>query len=283
MTKIELGFKTLHVEIGMKGSKTFDPTKKNQTLHPSVFQRMEKARDLRNSKVNQLTKVLDNKANFEGSFLVNFRNNKLRDIDCNHRAEAIVSHLTRHPEDTIVTEIHLYENLTDEEENIKFEQANNITTQTTSDYLQLYEKQINIWKKINEAFELKRFPLSVGHKNRSKKVALHYVFHPYLTRGDLPYAGGFVGSPSNFINKMKEWNGRGSTLNSDGIDAFNTMREFFSEYKRLYGDYGTKNIYWKPSVMFPLFRIWFDNKQLPIDTLHKRLKKLNTGNGLQRS
>ena len=283
MAKISLGYMTQRVEIGMKGAKSFKISGGKvltKFVHPSVFTAQVFARDKRPGKVAKLSQVLANRLNFEGVWLCNYRTNKLRDIDCNHRQEAVVNHLLRHPNDVIEAELHIYKDLTDDQERVKFTNANDTITQTTSDYLQQYEPEINLWYNINLDHKKKLFPVAVSHKNNGKHIALHNLLHPYLTRGDIPYAGGYRGKAIDFIDKLRAWNApRGKGLNSDGMDVYNMMKAFTKDYSLLFGPYALKNKYWKPVILFPMFRIWHDNLNSTPTKLLKELKKISNPGG----
>jgi len=242
------------------------------------FMRVNTARDVRTGKITKLTNVLDNGRPHAGVWLVNQRGSKMRMIDCNHRHASLTSYLTRKPDNKVEIELHVFSNLTDEEERDEFYRANSTTNQTTSDFLKMYSDDINIWKIINT-----KFPLKIHHTNTNTKMGLHALLFPYLTRLDIPYAGGYNGSAIDFINILRTWNSGKKNINSDGFDTYNTMNEFLKDYINLFGTYHSKNDYWKAPVFMPLFRIWYENKtHLTSTQLFDALKKMKSGAGVER-
>lgn len=277
---IPLTYETHRVRIGMKGQRTFDPTK---LLHPEVFIRTDNARDLRKGRVKKLTKVLMENSNFSGVWLVNQKGKKLRNIDCNHRYDAVIDFFAYCPDAEIEVELHLYHDLTEDEERKEFSKSNNSAGQTVSDYLQQYKKTLNIWEYINNEYVKSNFPIKVSHKsNPNKKVmALHNLFQCYVVRDEMPYRGSFQGSAISFIEELQSWNSGKYGLNGEGYLAFNTIRAFLKDYTIVVGQYTLTSKYWKPSIFQPMFRIWYDNKtSLPIDKLRNALKGITYGVGL---
>jgi hypothetical protein len=242
------------------------------------FKQLKNARDIRNGKVDSLTELLEGGGHFHTGFVVNVRDDKWRLLDGTHRYLAVSAYLTRHPAEKIVVEVHFYKGLSDTEEMEIFTIWNQGMKQNTSDFLKQYWDTLNIQKKINDDTT---YPIHVIHKNNGTKIGLSMLFFPYLTRNDLPYAGGYEGSALIFIEKLQSWNNGKTELTSDGIDAMEDMRAFLKDYIFCFGAYNPKNLFWKPLIYYPMFRIWYENKgNLTIDDLRLKMKKLSNGEGL---
>jgi len=275
---IPLKYDSVRNNVGLNGQKTYDKTA--PLLHPSVLVRTQNARDRRTGRVNMLTGVLENNDNFSGSWTVNHKGSKLRMIDCNHRHSALEQYFARHPEGIVELDLHVWHDLTEDEERAEYDKCANNAGQTTSDFLQQHKAVLNVWAKINDAETEGNFPIKVSHKTQGTALALHHVFHPFLTRDDIPYRGAYAGSASAFVNILRGWNTGKTELNSEGYLAYNMMRAFLLDFKDVFGDFSKNNKFWRPPILFAVFRIWYDSKNhLNIMQIRKELKKLTKPNG----
>jgi hypothetical protein len=277
---ISLDYTTHRVKICLNGQKTYSPTA--QLLHPEVFVRTQNARDKRKGRLNELTGVLEGKKNHSGTWTVNHKGSKLRIIDANHREDSIESYLARHPENAVEVEMHVWKDLTEEEEREEYNRCANNAGQTTSDFLQQYRAVINVWTKLNLGFTRGTFPINVGYKTQGSIIALHHVFHPYLTRDDVPYRGAYSGSGSDFVEAMQDWNQGKNDITAEGYQAIGMMKAFYLDMEDVFGAFSKHNKFWNPPILFSLFRIWYDSKNhLSIDQIRREFKKLTRGRGRQ--
>lgn len=278
---IGLQYETHRVLVGLKDIK-------------KLFEINKDRRDIRHSQVAKLFQVLEENKNFAGVFLVNrvirAGESHLKMVDCNHRFEALIEFFTRYPEMRVWVELHIFDNLTLEQERVEFYNSNNHINQTTSDYVKLYRDDLNIWKVIDNDSD---FPVKVLHKADNTHYALHTIFFPYLTRSivdgnggytqGVPYKGGYDGSAMDFINVIRGWNKQKNLLNDNGEEAFNTMKAFLKDFVASYGAYTKRNRYWQPPIYYPIFRIWWENKSsISFADMRKRMEKLNSATGQER-
>lgn len=241
-----------------------------------VFRKMEDHRDIRNSQVQKLFNVLCSGNNFAGIFLVNKRGDEYRMIDCNHRYNAMKLFFDKFPDKKIWVELHIHNNLSDEQERIEFSKSNSHITQLTKDYVKMYKRDMNLYK----AMDVDDFPVKISHTNDSNRIAFHTLMHPYMVRNQTPYVGGFQGSAMDFIDAIRTMNVRTNLLNSDGAEALKIMRAFLTDYVSAFGRY-RKSPIWAALPLYVIFKIWYDNyKNVTPDIMVKRLQRAFLDKGM---
>jgi len=213
-----------------------------------TFIRLHNRRDIRKTVVNKLLRVLEEGGHFETPLMTNRVNGKERLLDGNHRIEAIGKYLTKYPERKVEVWIFYYEDLTKDEEREMYTKWNLGTKQNTNDFVKQYWDKIYITKLFKG-----NFPVKVTPCWSQSSIEFKTLVFGYLGTRSETYTGGFHGSAIDFIEECKKL----------GDKSFKHIREFMKDYMSVFGNPDKKNMHYKTSVFYSLFRIWMDN-------LHKK-------------
>ncbi len=209
-----------------------------------VFVRLDNARDIRRSQVNKIVLALESGGHYEVPLMTHKKGEKHRLLDGNHRHEAIIKYLERHPKRKVETEIKYYIGLTEEEERKMYTKWNSAVRPTVNDFIKQY------WDKIPITNIMKKsFCWNVSHCWSTSTIEFKALVGAYLTKEDVDFRGGVTGTPQEFVDLSK-------TL---GHKDVNVMDSFLKDYISIFGNPDKKNIHYKHNIFNAMFRIWLDN------------------------
>lgn len=213
------------------------------------FQTMERARFLRNSKVQELKTMIINANHFDSPIIINDVNSKKRIIDGQHRISAIRNILEENNDFSIQVVLVVYQNLSNMEEKEIFTRWNSGTRQTGEDIIQIYTDEIAIYDLLKEHFCI---------YNEPNKIKFRNIVQPYLMaieENPLCYM-----TPINFIEKAKKL----------GKEDANKINSFVQELKN-----NTKNdiTFKKATGQYALTYIYFTKKEKCFWEKFNKIKK----------
>jgi len=213
----------------------------------NYFNFMPDRRKIYPGHVKALYDVLENDENFNTPFVVNelTRAGK-RLVDANHRVEAIRRFLEDYPKKKVEVEMHVYKDLTEQEEREVFRKYNSGRKQSTNDFIQINQSDISIWQMIKK----EKMPLSVTIYANPNTIPLYRLFESYFlaTEGAI-FSGAMIMKPQMFVDRLKNL----------GKEDFKLIKAFLIDMVNTFG-FPKGNPFYATSPFKALFRIWNDNK-----------------------
>jgi len=212
-------------------------------------------RKLRNGKIKELLKELNERVHFNSAFVVNEKSNHYFLIDGNHRYEAIKLKIAQDPKFSIAVWIAVYRNLTKEKEREVYKLWNIGITQSATDFLKLYFKTIPFGQEM-----LQRLPVTIYGDKMNLGIKLLVGSHICAKR-QKKFEGGYGAGKEQTVGDFSE-------IDSEDID---TMKEFTDFMKETFGEYDkdNNNLFYKSTPLCAFYRIWYDN-----NSISKKLVKL---------
>jgi hypothetical protein len=226
------------------------------------FIRLDNRRDIRSAQVNRLYKVLEAGKHFETPVVTHLQKNKHRLLDGNHRHEAMLRYLEKHPNRKIELWIFYYENLDESQEKEYYTKWNSGIRQTTNDFVKQYWKEIPFthWVKNDSSF-----PYPISHIWTSNAIEFKLLVGGYTARNTKSFIGGFSGSAIEFIEKAKQLT----------KEDYKVIKAFLTEFMGIYGMPDKQNVHYNLNTFNSIMRIWLDNlKRVSYQTMKKALTKL---------
>jgi hypothetical protein len=231
-----------------------------------MFARMTNRRDIRNSNVRKLLRVLEKGKNFETPFATSKKGGIHYLLDGNHRFEAITEYLDKYPQRKVEVAIFSYENLTPVEEKEMYTKWNSGTKQNTNDFIKQYWDSIPI----TAMMVAEDFPVRVNHKWIKNEPAIEFkiLVSEYICRNKKKFEGGFQGSATDFVEEAKKLN----------EDDYNYIKAYLKEYIEIFGVPNNENMHYSQAPFFALMRIWYDNVAVKgISKIKKEFIKMRGG------
>jgi len=220
----------------------------------NMFVLLANRRDIKNSHVSKLYKVLAEGSNFESPLVANLYSRKrvYALLDGNHRYEAMKKYFDKFPERKVEIYLIFYTDLSPEEEKEEYTKWNSGKRQSTNDFIQAYWDTIPIAKWFNAP--LRGFACRVAPSWRTGGIpAIEFktLVGAYLTKDDQTFSGGFSGSAMELVEKSQHLGDR----------DFGVIKSFMADYVTAYGRIDPKNMHYKQVVFYTLFRLWLKNYQ----------------------
>jgi len=213
----------------------------------------EDRRKIRDGKVKELLRNLNQECHFSSPIVVNERTtDKFYLIDGNHRIEAIKLKLGIDKEFKINVWCAVYRELNKEMERAIFVLWNIGVTQSSTDFLKLYWKTIPCGEEI-----LKRLPVTIYGDKTHINVKLLVGNYINIKKQKM-FEGGYGASRETVIGDF-------CGITSEDIDV---IKEFSDFMKDTFGSFSLVHLFYKSTPFSVIMRIWYDNRD------NKKLKKI---------
>ena len=203
-------------------------------------------RAIRQSKVNDLIALCKSGKHFSSPFVVNEVNGKYRDIDGNHRYEAISQCIKDDSTFKIEVWLAVYKDLTIDEERDIFTTWNKGTVQSSTDFLKMHFDTIPLGKSI-----LSRLPTTIYGGKTSLKI-VNLMGGQISAKKHHKFEGGYASTKEGTIYDFKN-------LTLTDLDNVELFVEFMENTFGKFHSVNNKQFY-QTTPLSVFYRIWFDNK-----------------------
>jgi len=207
----------------------------------NTFTLFDNRRNIKKSTVNSIRMALENGIHFDSPIIVSERDGTWHILDGNHRYEAIQKYIAANPKNKVEVSLHIYSNLTSEQEKELFKKWNLGTKQSTNDIVKQFEEDIDI---LNN----NRFTSPVNVYGGSGKVAFYRLVGTYLACTAKTFSGGYIGKPEKFVEDAQDL----------GQSDVTMMNAFMKDFEQIFGP--LKNCTWLRTTPFvAIMKLWMDN------------------------
>ena len=237
-----------------------DVVSKNDT---KKFVVLNNRRDIRNTHVSKLRRILEAGEHYDTPLVVNFRNGKYRLLDGNHRYESMCQLLEKYPERKIAVGLCVYTDLDDAQEKVIYTRWNSGSKQNFNDFVKQYWDDISVALKMERSFACKVRPSWGG----SGVMEFRSLMKPYVTHKRNPNTQdmSFQGGAMDFIHACQ---------NLDTED-YKITKAFMTEYMSIFGVPDRKNKYYCAPTFPSMFGIWLKNyERISAASMRKKLAKI---------
>jgi len=232
---LRLEFRTMKYEITRKD------------IDAGIFEIIENRRLISKGTVKGILDLLLKDKHFNSSFVVNKVGNKYRLIDGNHRYEAIVKLLSAFPNKKVEVHMHIFDDLSIEEERRMYSLYNKGKKQSTNDFVQQYKSEILIYKLIMNNLN---FPVKMSVYGTPISISFFRLIGPYLASQKPRFPGGYTAKPLDFIEESKKLGQKDVTL----------LNAFLKDYLEAFGPF-KNNKWFKGTPLTAIMKIWMDNRE----------------------
>lgn len=216
-------------------------------------------RFIRDGKVKELVKMLQNGDHFSAPFVVNEVNGKWKLIDGNHRYEGITMCLDQNKSFAISTWLAVYRDLSPDEEREVYTLWNKGTTQSATDFLKAHWETIPLRKEM-----LKELPATIyGDKQNLPIKSL--VGCQIQAKEHNKFEGGYSAGKEQTVADFQQVT----------LDDIKLVKDFCDFMEKVFGKYDkkTNSQFYQTTPISVFYRIWFDNKT---NVLEQKMIKIFT-------
>jgi len=222
------------------------------------FEVLTNRRKILPSIVNTLTKNLVNDVHFDTPFTVNLRNGTYRLLDGNHRWEACKRFLIATQTAKVQITLHIYEDLTDEQERQVYTKWSKGRKQSTNDVVKQYENEVPILAKLKQ-----KFPCKVSIYGGANAISFYKLVQSYFSSRMDKYQGDGFGTAFDFVAKAQGL----------GTGDLQLMTAFMTDFLAAFGPI-KNNRFLRTTPFSAIMRIWMDNrKNIPYTTMQLMFKR----------
>lgn len=225
-------------------------------------------RKIRHGVVKSILAGLNMGQHFESPISVNLRDGEYRLFDGGHRTIAMKKFFLENPTEKIEITLHVYNDLSDEDEREEYSIVNKGTKQSTNDVVKQYASTIPALQTMIKGWRFngrnKVFPCKITAYPGTGSVSFYRIVSAYFAAQDTKFQGGFPGSAFEFVEKAQ-------ALKKEDVMMMNAfMLDFISAFGPV-----KNNGFLRSTPFTALMRIWCDNRtSIPAFTMPKRFKKL---------
>jgi hypothetical protein len=225
-------------------------------------------RKIRTGVVKSILEQLRLGKHFESPISVNFRDGDYRLFDGGHRTMAMRRFFDEHPNEKIEVTMHVYDNLSDEEEREEYTIVNKGTKQSTNDVVKQYASTIPAFQLMLKGWQKggkhNKFACPVTAYPSPNSVSFYRLVSAYFAAQQENFMGGYPGTAFEFIDKAQD-------LTKEDVFMMNAfMKDFIDAFGPL-----KNNGYVRSTPFTAIFRLWYDNRMnIPANSMPKRLEKL---------
>ena len=213
------------------------------------FKLLSNRRDIKKSVVNSMVKSLEKGKSFDAPFVLIENGSGDEVLDGNHRREAIMEWLKKHPTGSVEIIAFTYKDVSPEDKKLLYSYWNMGHKQTTNDFVKQYEADIELIKKLS-------YVSVYGEPN---KIPFYRLIGAYLTSQTSKFAGGWIGSPTQFIEIAKRMGDSEKMTLDSFMDVFTSSFGSLDSEHKIDGIPKT-NPYKKSTPLTALMKIWMDNR-----------------------
>jgi len=225
------------------------------------FEILANHRDLRKGHITRIFRTLCKGDHFESGLVVNKRGRKLRLIDGNHRITAIQRFLEKYPERHVLVALHVYDNLTDDEEKEKFNIWNKGVKQSTNDYIRLYFDDVPLFRRLRKPL----FPVDVWYVWKGNEMEVKLLLNAFFGTKAPNYVGYARMNGEDFIKRVQQ-------MTKDDVAL---LKAFMSEYVSVFGEPDKQSVWYRAVVFSGMMDMWMRNAQnVPVPAMTNRMKRL---------
>jgi len=216
--------------------------------------RAKNQRKIRTGVVNAIANQLAVGKHFETAICVNERKDiGERVLDGGHRILAMEKHFKKHPKDTIKVELHVYTNLTDDQEKKVYATVNKGTKQSTNDFIRQFRDDIAIFKAMRNGWREQGvnhvFATKVTTYPSPSSLSFFALAGAYFAVTAKTFSGGYMGKPEDFV---------ADTMHL-GVKELKDMHAFLRDFELAFGKANGRNSFAKGTPLTALMKIWLDN------------------------
>jgi len=233
----------------------------NKDTLSNFFIYEEERRKIRVGKVASL-RVNFKKANslekhFDSPMVVNYKEatNKWNIIDGNHRYEAIKQRIEEDDDFSITVWIAEYKELDRDEERRIYTKWNKGTPESATDFLKYHFKKIELADRL-----LRELPVSIY--GGEKTMGIKNFIGSFLIAKKPKFTGSYSAGGEKTFNDI-------NAITSQDIRE---MKAWYSEHKDIFGEYYKGNPWYMTTPLAAFFRIWMDNKEIPMEKYDRIMK-----------
>jgi len=219
---------------------------------------LDERRDIRWGKVDSIMKNLIKKNHFESPIVINETPMGKRVLDGNHRIEAIKKFLENYPDSCVEVHIAKYKGMNRDKEREKYTSWNKGTPESANDYLKNYYKTIPLGEKL-----LKELPVTL--KTNGEELPIRLLVGAEINAGKQNrFEGGYaVGGEKSVLD-----------FQSLQLENLKNMKAFIMDMQDVFGQPHRKSKYYRSTPLNAFYRIWYDNRNIPIPKLKRALKRI---------
>lgn len=214
---------------------------------------LDERREIRTGKVASIRTSFNNKEklkrHFDAPFVVNNIDGVLKVIDGNHRLESIRDQIMRENDFEIIIWMAEYKNLTREEERDIYSKWSCGTKETSTDHLKQHFKVIPLGDEI-----LKRLPTTI-YGNQTNFQIKNLLGAHIVAKIQGKFNGGFAGGGPSMVAAFMD-------IKKNDIDH---IAAWYKDVTPIFGTYYKGNIWYTSTAVSSFYRIWYDNKDMPMD------------------
>ena len=227
-----------------------------------LFAYQPSRRKIRATQVKVLVKALEDGNTFP-ILTVNRTNPNYPDkfvlIDGNHRQEALIDFLAKHPDRKVEILVSIYDLVDEEQERELFRVLNATVTPSSDDMLQQYKDEVEFISKILRDIEC----VSI-YGSKTKPLKMRPLLVAYFDAIKSSWSPAIFGG-MDLIHKMEGHPTSGVKL----------IKEFLRDYQNIFGELTKGSVWMRTTAINVMFRLWYQNKsRISFDEMQERMRKI---------
>lgn len=227
---------------------------------------LKNRRAIRDGKVKELVKMLQNGDHFSAPLVVNEIDGKKKTIDGNHRYEAIKMCLDQNPNFAISIWVAVYRDLTPDEEREVYTLWNKGTTQSATDFLKAHWETIPLRKEM-----LKLLPVTIYGDKQNLPIKSLVGCQISAKDRSRKFSGSYSAGKEETVSDFQQ-------VTLDDIDLLKEFCEFMEDVFGKFDRKGNSQFY-QTTPLSVFYKIWFDNRNnIPNPKLVKIFTKIFASN-----
>ena len=225
-----------------------------------MFAQYPTKRRVRSSQVKNLLNVLKSGKSFPVMYVnrASTVSDKNVILDGNHRLEALRQYFSLVPDAKVELRICIYDITDPEEEREKFRELNNIVKPNSDDAIQQYVESNYFLKKL-----LQKVKICSVYGSAKRPLKVRVLMTAYILGIKNKWSATSI-SGQDLVKHMENY----------GDSDIKVIQAFLAEYQEIYGMLEKDSIWLKTTVFTVMFRIWYQNRNLPVSGLKKKFRSL---------